>query len=46
MSTIVNLLLTLSTFIDWILIFILIVLVFSVMMPLYHYIIHEQIIEE
>lgn len=46
MSTIVNLLLTLSTFIDWILIFILIVLVFGVMAPLYYYMNHEQIIEE
>lgn len=46
MSTIVNLLLTLSAFIDWILIIILIVLVLNIMTPLYHYMNHEQIIEE
>lgn len=46
MSTIVNLLLTLSTFIDWILCIILFVLVASVMAPLYYYMNHEQIIEE
>lgn len=46
MSTIVNLLLALASFIDWVLMIILIFLVLGVMAPLYYYINHEQIIEE
>jgi hypothetical protein len=46
MSTLVNILLSIGTFIDWILAITLLLLVLSVMPPLYHYINHEQTIDE
>lgn len=46
MSTLVNALFSIGTFIDGILAIILFLLVFSVMTPLYYYINHEQTVDE